>query len=192
MPRNKAYNSEEVLDKAMHLFWENGFETTSVRMLEKNMGINQFSIYASFVSKENLFVETLKKYKQYVKDHVFYDLLKPEANLKDLEKFFLRFMQEIRNEQQMKGCLVVNTAREMGKKNDSIANELKNYFRFVKEMLSGVLVNAVKTGELEEDTNIDRLANYLLGVMQGVSIASKVSSESEIRDYISVSLSAIK
>jgi AcrR family transcriptional regulator len=32
----------------MSLFWRNGYQNTSVRMLEKEMGINQFSIYASF------------------------------------------------------------------------------------------------------------------------------------------------
>jgi AcrR family transcriptional regulator len=192
MPREKAYNREEVLDKAMNLFWENGYKTTSVRMLEKIMGINQFSIYSSFESKENLFIEALRKYREHVKVHVFYDLLKPKASLTDLELFFIRFMREIRNKQKMKGCLVVNTTSEIGLNNDQIARELKGYFCFVKDMLTVVLRNAVKTGELEENANIDRLANYLLGIMQGVSVASKVSTESEIGDFISVSLSAIR
>ena len=45
MARKKQYNEAEVIEKAMRLFWRNGYESTSVRMLEKEMGINQFSIY---------------------------------------------------------------------------------------------------------------------------------------------------
>jgi AcrR family transcriptional regulator len=47
----------------MSLFWRNGYQNTSVRMLEKEMGINQFSIYASFGNKHGVFVESLKCYK---------------------------------------------------------------------------------------------------------------------------------
>jgi AcrR family transcriptional regulator len=62
MARNKQYN-EQVIEKAMSLFWRNGYQNTSVRMLEKEMGINQFSIYASFGNKHGVFVESLKCYK---------------------------------------------------------------------------------------------------------------------------------
>jgi len=50
MARKKEYREEEVIEKAMNLFWRNGYESTSMQMLEKEMGINKFSIYASFGS----------------------------------------------------------------------------------------------------------------------------------------------
>jgi hypothetical protein len=45
MARNKQYNEQEVIEKAMSLFWRNGYQNTSVRMLEGDG--HQFSIYAS-------------------------------------------------------------------------------------------------------------------------------------------------
>ena len=60
MARKKAYIEEQVIEKAMNLFWRNGYESTSVRMLENEMGINQFSIYASFGSKQGVFKESIK------------------------------------------------------------------------------------------------------------------------------------
>ena len=51
MPREKQYKEEEVIEKAMGLFWKNGYRNTSLRMLSKEMGINQFSINASFGNK---------------------------------------------------------------------------------------------------------------------------------------------
>ncbi|WP_297086470.1 TetR/AcrR family transcriptional regulator [uncultured Draconibacterium sp.] len=64
MPRNKAYNEQEVLEKAMNVFWENGYETTSMHQLEKAMGINKFSIYASFGSKSGLLEKSISCYAQ--------------------------------------------------------------------------------------------------------------------------------
>lgn len=75
MPRKKKYVVDEVIDKAMHAFWSRGYAATSVRTLEKEMGINQFSIYSSFKSKHGVFVEALKKYKIEVKDVYLKDLI---------------------------------------------------------------------------------------------------------------------
>ncbi|MBC7557159.1 MAG: TetR family transcriptional regulator, partial [Chryseobacterium sp.] len=47
MARKKKYIEEVVLEKAMNLFWKNGYEKTSMQMLEEEMGINKFSIYST-------------------------------------------------------------------------------------------------------------------------------------------------
>lgn len=70
MARKKKYNEEEVVEKAMNIFWKNGYKATSMKMLEEEMGINKFSIYASFGSKNGLFIESLKQYKLRVNDTV--------------------------------------------------------------------------------------------------------------------------
>ncbi|GAK75996.1 transcriptional regulator [Nonlabens ulvanivorans] len=54
MARKKEYIESEVIEKAMTLFWRNGYENTSMQMLEKEMGINKFSIYSSFGSKHGV------------------------------------------------------------------------------------------------------------------------------------------
>ena len=59
MARKKEYIEEEVIDKAMHLFWKKGYENTSMKMLEKEMGINKFSIYSSFGNKDGVFIECI-------------------------------------------------------------------------------------------------------------------------------------
>ena len=74
---------------------------TSVRMLEKEMGINQFSIYSSFSNKHNLFVESLKKYREYVNKNVYGDLLKSGARLKDLELFLYRFAEDKKTDKKI-------------------------------------------------------------------------------------------
>ena len=64
MARKKEYTENEVIEKAMALFWRNGFETTSMQMLEKEMGINKFSIYSSFGNKNGVLLESIKCYRK--------------------------------------------------------------------------------------------------------------------------------
>ena len=192
MSRHKSYNTDEVLEKAMHVFWNNGYENTSVRMLEKEMGINQFSIYSSFSNKHNLFIESLKKYREYVNKNVYGDLLKAEARLKDLELFLSRFAEDKKTRKKYKGCLVVNSTSEINPIDDEVSAELINYYMFIKEMLKTVLLNSIEAGDISADTDIDVYSNFLLGVMQGLSVGAKVLPGNQIRDIIKVSLSVFK
>jgi AcrR family transcriptional regulator len=192
MSRNKAYTEEFVLEKAMQVFWDNGYEATSVRLLEKEMGINQFSIYSTFSNKKNLFVESLKKYREYLKTNRFQSLLKEDAKLKDLESFLHGFTLAVRTGKNHRGCLVVNTTGEIGTKDPEIVIELCNYFNFIKEMLRNVLQNSVDAGEISTAADLDKYSNYLLGIMQGLSVGAKVLTEKQVEDIISMALISIK
>ena len=192
MPRHKTYSDEEVLEKAMQVFWSHGYETTSVRLLEKEMGINQFSIYSAFTNKKKLFVESLKKYREYVKANRFHPLLKPNARLKDMERFFENFSRQVRNGETHRGCLVVNTTAEFGSKDPEVAAELQNYFNFIKDMIKKVLLNSVQAGEIPSEMDPEKYGNYLLGIMQGLSVGAKVLPEKQINDIISVAFTNFK
>lgn len=192
MSRSKAYNKEEVLEKAMMVFWKNGYEATSVRLLEKEMAINQFSIYSSFQDKRNLFIESLKKYREHVQISVFAGLLKENAGIKDIERFLTDRTENIKNGSFSLGCLVVNTAAEVGAKDELILKEVNVYFRFIKEMFKKILLNSQKKGEISAEADVEAYANYLLGIMQGLSLGSKVLPRKQLNDFIGMALNNIK
>jgi len=192
MPRNKSYSDNIVLEKAMNVFWVHGYEATSVRLLEKEMGINQFSIYASFQNKKNLFIQSIRSYREHVKKHRFQLLLQENAGLQELERFLLGAVNANKTGISSKGCLVVNTAGELGDKDSEITHELNQYYDFIRDMLKNVLRNAISKKEIPAETNIEQQANFFLGVMQGVSVASKTMDNNQLSDFISVALKQIK
>lgn len=193
MPRIKSYDKDEVLEKAMNVFWSHGYGTTSVRLLEKEMGINQFSIYSSFTSKKNLFIEALGKYREQAVSERFAPLFKEGASLKDLRRFLENFILSVREGKTQQGCLVVNTISETIANDDpEIANELQKYFDLVKKMLHHILLNSLKTGEISKNTDTEKCSNYLLGVMQGLSVVARSMNENQVADYIQVALTNLE
>ena len=55
MARSKEFEENEVLDKAMKLFWEQGYEKTSMTDLVEHMGIHRRSLYDTFGDKHHCF-----------------------------------------------------------------------------------------------------------------------------------------
>src|ERR1700756_6067667 len=62
MGRPKGFSREEVLEKAMPVFWKHGFADTSVQELEQATGVNKSGLYSEFKGKEDLFVQSLRYY----------------------------------------------------------------------------------------------------------------------------------
>ncbi|MDF1516707.1 MAG: TetR/AcrR family transcriptional regulator [Lutibacter sp.] len=192
MPRIKSFNDDVVLNSAMHVFWNHGYEATSVRLLEKEMGINQFSIYASFSNKKNLFIKSIRKYREYAKEFVFTDLLQENAGLAELELFLQKKVEKTNEVDGHKGCLIVNTAAELGTKDKEIAHEIGIYYNFIYDIMAKVIGNAVAKGEVPADTDVEIQAGFFLGIMQGFSVASKTMDVNKLQDFISVALRQIR
>ena len=62
MTRSKEFVESEVLLKAMHLFWEKGYEKSSLQDLVQHMGVHRRSMYDTFGDKHSLFMKTLELY----------------------------------------------------------------------------------------------------------------------------------
>jgi TetR/AcrR family transcriptional repressor of nem operon len=112
--------------------------------------------------------------------------------MKDLERFFENFSRQVRNGETHRGCLVVNTTAEFGSKDPEVAAELQNYFNFIKDMIKKVLENSVQAGEISAEIDLEKYSNYLMGIMQGLSVGAKVLNEEQINDIISVAFTNLK
>lgn len=182
MARQKKYIEEEVIEKAMLLFWRNGYECTSVRMLEKEMGINQFSMYASFGNKEGVFLESIKFYKKKAGLILIEKLNKAPKKLSSIEQYFrdfLEFSRDINNENN--GCLLTNTINELGDNTDS---KIKEEILIFVNRVKASFIEVLKHNSNQSEKTIMQKANYLMIALQGLSIASKMFNKEELDDFI--------
>ena len=180
MPRVKQYNEAEVIESAMDVFWQNGYKSTSLRMLSKEMGINQFSINASFGNKQNLFLESLKLYRTKLQQ-----LLKTfEENsngIESIKNFFYAFAEFSNQNEYKRGCLIINTMSEFGLEVDKEVGALiSNY----AEQLKALFKKNLEFNTTKDNDTIKRQLNYLDLAIVGLGLATKVKDNTAIEDYI--------
>ena len=187
MARKKKYNETEVVEKAMNLFWVNGYATTSMQMLEKEMGINKFSIYASFGNKHGLFLESLKHYKLTVNANLI-KFKKGTKGVEDIKQFFYDSVRANFKSGQKKGCFVTNTYNEFSDSEDQIINEQMVIFM---DNLKKIIIEKLKINSTNNEETILKQANYLLLAKHGLAAAARVNTEKEITDYIEMTFKNI-
>src|SRR6202453_4644652 len=107
MGRPKSFRREEVLEKAMPVFWKHGFADTSLQDLERATGVNKSGLYAEFRDKDDLFVECLRHYLETQEKRGL--LTKEPLGWNNVETF-LKNGPLNKGEQQ--GCFSVNSMRE--------------------------------------------------------------------------------
>jgi TetR/AcrR family transcriptional regulator, copper-responsive repressor len=107
MGRPRNFSREEVLEKAMPVFWKHGFADTSLQDLERATGVNKSGLYAEFRDKDDLFVECLRHYLETQEKRGL--LTKEPLGWNNVENF-LKNGPLSKGDQQ--GCFSVNSMRE--------------------------------------------------------------------------------
>ena len=187
MARTKQYREEDVIQKAMDLFWRNGYEATSVRMLEKEMGINQFSIYSSFGSKNGVFLESIKVYKNRL-NSIRHTLKESNNGVLGIKQFFYDFLEFTKDNNVNKGCLVCNTVSELG--NKAKPEVLAQLMKFTEEIRDLFLKN-LKQVQGKTPEAVEKEANFLMTSMLGLSLGSRILEKQQLDDFIETTFKSI-
>ncbi|MFD0836551.1 TetR/AcrR family transcriptional regulator [Mariniflexile aquimaris] len=180
MARTKAYKEDEVIEKAMNLFWRNGYESTSMHMLEKEMGINKFSIYASFGSKNGVFLESLKCYKQKLNSLITKLKASNDGTL-GIKNYFYDFIDFTKETEFGKGCLITNTANEIG---DEADEQIKVALTAFTEEVKQVFKTILKQDATKNPETIEQEADFFIIAMFGLSSATRIFNKKQLDNYI--------
>ncbi len=107
MGRRKNFSREEVLEKAMPVFWKHGFADTSLQDLEQATGVNKSGLYSEFRDKEDLFLACLRHYLERQGKRGL--LTKEPLGWKNIETFL---KSGPLNKGEKQGCFAINSMRE--------------------------------------------------------------------------------
>ncbi|HIG65447.1 MAG TPA: TetR/AcrR family transcriptional regulator [Methyloprofundus sp.] len=193
MARSKAFNEEEVLDKAVAVFWTKGYEATSMQDLVEAMGIQRGSLYATFGSKQQLFLQALERYGKVVVKQ-FLDILesKPSA-IESIDAFFAQLVEHLLTAGPLRSCLVTNSAIERGLRDAETKQQVLHLLNALDKGFYNTLARAQKDGEISTQLDLNKLASFLTSSMQGLLVMGKVCSERSVLEGINqVTLSIIK
>src|SRR5215211_1091932 len=112
MPRPKSFDQDAVLDQAVQLFWERGYEGTSLAELEAHLGLGRQSLYNTFGDKQTLFLKALERYRRIMSEEVLAPLNAPDASLDAIRAFFKASVESLTAPGPRRACLVANTILE--------------------------------------------------------------------------------
>jgi TetR/AcrR family transcriptional repressor of nem operon len=178
VPRPKAYDPDQALNKAMHLFWKDGYERTSIPRLESQLGINRFSIYSSFGSKRRLFLKSLQSYTDMLIDRLVEPLESGSSGMGDLQRFVSRFKDIFLDQYPGRGCLLCNMAVELGNQDPEVASHVEGYFDRIEKAVFDSFLRARELGELDDSRSVLRnRARLIRAGIQGVLIDLRLDGD---------------
>src|SRR5438067_12684890 len=106
MPRTKAFYPAEALDRAMELFWRDGYAATGLDRLVRRTGASRYGLYTTFGGKRDLYLASLERYSQAVMDPMLGLLVNARASGRVMRSFFDRVRGLMRRPGGHWGCSV--------------------------------------------------------------------------------------
>lgn len=167
--RPRVLNRETGLEVAANLFWERGYEGTSIADLTAAMGITPPSLYATFGSKEELFRMALN-HSISQQNSQRLQLLDAKRHVYESLKLFLYDIAEGDTQpDKPRGCIVSTAVLQHSEENASVARATAALREASMQVLKSRFDRAVREGELPEGTDTDTLARFYGAVIQGMS-----------------------
>lgn len=176
MGRSKEFEENEVLQKAMELFWRQGYEHTSLNDLVEHMGIHRRSLYDTFGDKHTLFLKVLDCYKETVRTKLENRVLNAKSSKEAIQWIFDAAIDSC-NENQ--GCLFVNSATELTPRDKEIDETLKEVFNQEERFIENLIQKGRESGEFSSVQEPHALAENLINSLIGIRVLARTSMDKE-------------
>ncbi|RKT11585.1 TetR family transcriptional regulator [Streptomyces sp. 1114.5] len=168
--RPPTFDRAEALAAATRLFWERGYEATSVTDLTAATGMRPGSLYAAFGDKRSLFEEVVRAYGSSPVGAFAAVALAEEPTAYGA---FARILREAAaiypDPSHPAGCLVISAATNVSAQDAGIQARLRELRNENQRVFEARLRRAVEEGELPPEADPKALAGYLATVIQGMS-----------------------
>ncbi|MGD1846020.1 MAG: TetR/AcrR family transcriptional regulator [Salibacteraceae bacterium] len=192
MPRSKAFDESVVLEKAVNLFWKNGYHATSMQDLVEHLGINRASLYGTYGDKKTLFQKAFQRYRRDSISQVK-AFLASEENVKEgLFRLMLGACNETMCDPERKGCFSVNTTTELVPNDPEIKTVLMENRKRLETIFEAYLQQGVDRGQINSGKDLKSIATHLFTFYNGLQIISKVADDPDhLQSALTVALSVL-
>lgn len=169
--RPRVFDTDAALEAAMRVFWQKGYEGTSLSELTAIMNISRPSLYAAFGDKEALFRQVLERYSAGPASYVQAAMDAPTAyaTVEHLLKGAVALLSDPENPA---GCLITQGTLFGGLEADPARREVVLHRQKDEALLRARLDRAVSEGELPPNTNTSGVTRYFATVIRGLGISA--------------------
>jgi AcrR family transcriptional regulator len=171
--RPRAFDRDEALDRAMHLFWRRGYEATSISDLTETMGITPPSLYAAFGDKKRLFLETVDRYQAGPGGFAQRALCDEPTAERAMRRLLMDTIDSFFEKNNPRGCMVVLAATNCTTESSDILDELATRRRAAERVVRDRIAAGRDAGEFAAATDVDALAGTIVTTLYGLSIKAR-------------------
>ncbi|MEU6598211.1 TetR/AcrR family transcriptional regulator [Streptomyces flaveolus] len=175
MARLREFDTDLALERAMNLFWRQGYNGTPLQQLTAELGIGSGSLYAAFGSKEGLYARALERYCN-GQASALVEQLESSSDIRATLREALLAMAEADLADPERGCLLVNAATERSA-HEATVERVKSTMAAVESALTGALERAQARGELDPGQSPAELARFLTTFVQGLRVMGKARAD---------------
>lgn len=194
--RPKAFDRDEALTKAIGVFWKQGYEGASMKLLTDEMGINSPSLYAEFGDKHGLYLEAINSY-------ATNDACTPLVALEtvpDIREAVQAFFDAVvdystHHASGAKGCFLVSCVATSAGHVDGTAEMLRDAITATDERIKTRFDQEIEKGSLPKDFPSAERAKLMFDLRQGMVFRARAGFsddrlESDVEKYVRAVLSA--
>lgn len=190
--RSKDFDEEEILKKAIHIFWEKGYNATSIHDLIDGLGIGRSSIYHAFGDKHTLFIKALELYQSIGTAKIIGVIENAPSVKRAVETLLNAVIADILEANCPKGCFKINSEVEIAAQDEIVKQLVYNDDLLIEDALHQAFKKAQQNGEIEPSKDPLALARFFCSTITGMRVYAKFRSERQFfEDIAKTALSVI-
>lgn len=193
MARTKTFDPNEVLDRATELFWEQGYEATSMQDLVDHLGLSRSSLYDTFGGKHALYLAALDRYRQ-AGALGLRSVLDEEASAKAaLRRTFEAVVEESVCDERRRGCFMANATVERASCDPETDWRALESFEGMQAAFQETVERAQAQGEIAADRDAEALGRFLVNAYWGLRVVAKANPTREVlQDIVAETLATLE
>lgn len=190
MARTKDFDEDEVLKKAIGLFWRKGYNATSMQDLVEGLGISRSSLYDTFGDKHTLYIRALESYQTSGSGQMC-KIVTNSASAKEAIRQLLELMiGELAADAERKGCFMVNAEVETAPHDEEVNSMICKNDQQVEEAFYAAIKKGQESGEIPATKDARVLARFTINTVKGIRVSAKSTNDRQyFDDIINLSMS---
>jgi len=179
--RPREFDTDEVLDEVVRVFWRRGYEATAISDIVKATGLNKSSLYNAFGSKEELFTLAVERYISMRVAMMKDILVAGSGGLDDIGMFIDLQEAESMSDDECRGCLALNSSSELGTRVNDVVGPLTRFRAGMRDGIGAALWRASEAGEIDS-ADVPTYTEVLLSMSVATAILTKAGASTDELD----------
>lgn len=177
MARTKDFDEKAVLQKAICLFWDKGYNGTSMQDLVDGLGISRSSLYDTFGDKHQLYLKALEAYQQHYGGQLCTLTSEAKSTQDAVRQILNLVIDDLLNDKQRKGCFMVNAGIELASHDQDVNRMICQTEQQLEQAFAKVIREGQENGEIGKNKDVQALARFFNNTVKGMQVSVKSTTE---------------